>query len=268
MGKVVGLLLFLTVVGVSGFYLIKTYLPNLAPPSKNIKLYLPLNSDTPSPLKIVNDYKMDLYADLKGELPVSLAIGPDDVLYVALSNTNKIIAFPNKNQFTVLDDVKKIKSMTIYNGYIYLIEDKVVSRYLLDTRVYKGSSMEILLDFTSDTNFDPSDLAIKEDKLYLTDGVRIFSTGLDNLSLIEEYTYTNTVFMSKDGGDNLFTIKDNKIIKHPTFAGNITNEIHFVSGFTQDNGDKLGNIVDLTIDPYGNIYVGDNQTALIYIISK
>jgi glucose/arabinose dehydrogenase len=44
--------------------------------------------------------------------------------------------------------------------------------------------------------------------------------------------------------------------------------INFVTGFTQGSGEVLGRPIDLIFDKTGKLFISDDKTGLIYVLSK
>ena len=104
MKRVIGLLLVLAALGGIGFYVLKKYLPNLVPPSKNIKQYLPLNSDTQSPFTLPTTKTLSVYFDLKGEMPRVLAFDNKGILFTSTFIKNYLSHFSPNFLFISGDD--------------------------------------------------------------------------------------------------------------------------------------------------------------------
>ena len=138
-----------------GFFVLKRYLPNLVPPSKDIKQYLPLNADTPyAPILINTGYKMDVFADLKGEMPKNILIDDNDNLLVLLTNTGKVISLSDSNkdlkadtQATILSNLLRPVSISLSNGYLYVLDINKIVKYLYDPMSLTASSPEVVYRF-------------------------------------------------------------------------------------------------------------------------
>ena len=97
MRRFITILLILGILGGLAFFVLKDYLPNLTPPSKNIKQYLPLNENTPSPVQIMSGYTLNLFYDLKYEKPKTLLIDENEDLLVELKS-GKIIKLSDEDE--------------------------------------------------------------------------------------------------------------------------------------------------------------------------
>lgn len=248
--------------------MLKNYLPDLVPPSKNIKQYLPLSADTPSPLKIANGLKMDMYFDLRSDLPNMLSFDEKGVLFATISNLGKIIAFSGSAKVDVIKGISNPKGLTFNGSNLFVIENYTIVKYLYDSETFNLTGKEIVVDFSKEKKYSPQDIRVVDNKVYLTDGARVMSVSLDGTNLVSEDPSKNSVFLERDSAGNLYKVDNNRVTKFDTFAGEINGREDVVSGFTQDSGEILGKVKDLVVDKAGNIYVSDNQTGMIYIISK
>lgn len=266
--KLVGLLIFLLTLGAGGYYIMRTYFPNLVPPSKNVKIYLPLNSDTPSPLKIASGFRMNVILDLKGELPSNISLDDNGTIFVNVLNTGKILAFPFNQRREVFNEIRWAKDLYFSGSELYTIEGKKVFKYAYDKNTYSISNKETLADFSKNKDFKPLKLKYFENKIYVTNNKSVFSIIPSTGEVSSELGEKILLFLTADSGGNLYEIKDNKLFKHKTFAGVISETSNFVSGFTQDNKEILGVLSDVEVDNSENIYLADKKSGLIYIISK
>ena len=159
MRKSIGFLLFIGIVGGLAFYMLKRYASDLVPPSKNIKQYLPLNSETLSPMEIFSDYKMDLFADLKNQKPKVLAFDKNGTLYASITKQAKILAIHDNdhnlksdNHTVILSGLDNPFGLAFDNNYLYVAESSLISRYAYDYQNFKATSKKILIDFSKNGN--------------------------------------------------------------------------------------------------------------------
>lgn len=380
MKRLIGILIFFVIIGGLGFYVIKKYLPNLVPPSKNIKQYLPLSGDTPSPIKVPQGGKLDTFYDLKGEMPRALAFDESGNLFVSLTSSGKVAAIIDENKdlradkkIDILKGLNKPHGIAFDSGYIYVAESNGVSRYFYNASDKTATGKELLLSLPSGGRHFTRTIRIYKDKLYTSvgsscdvcvennesrasiivtnlDGTdkKIVATGLrntvffdfddqgriwgtemgrdllgdnlppDEINKIDStkfgvdygwpYCYGNKVKDLKfsddsskacfdtvapvfelpahsaplgirfDGSGNLIvalhgswnssTKVGYKLVKLNMFAGEVSGIEDYLSGFLALNGDVLGRPVDLLFDKNHNLFISDDKTGLIYILSE
>ena len=295
MKRLVGFLLFLIIIGGGAFYILKNYYPYLILPSKNIKLYLPLNDKTFSPIKIPSSYNLSLFADLKGELPRVLAFDSNGTLFASITSAGRVVALPDYDgnlkmdeRIEVLKGLKKPHGL-IFNGqYLYVTESNKVSRYQYDPYSFEVGTKENIIEFPDDGGNLPRTLKIKDNKLYISDpfNSQILESNLDgtDLKVFEKvqskssfFTFDetgkiisldSTLGLTYDGDGNLLVSTDNKILRFVMFAGSVQNMTNFVTGFIQGSGEVLGRPTDLIFDKNGKLFISDDKTGLIYALSK
>lgn len=242
-------LIVLAIVGATGFYVLKTYFPNLAPPSKDIKQYLPLNESTNSPIKVPSGTKLDVFTDLRGELPNALAIDERGTLFASLTNVGKVVALPdfdgNKKadrKLEILTGLTDPQKIAFDDKYLYVSEGALVSRYEYDQNTFTIGPKEPLSRIE-----------------------------VSNIDMLRPNTLTQSykpLGETVDNNGNLFISKDYKVIKLSVFAGSVTNEEEYISGFVLGANEVLGRPTGLVFDSANNLFIADDESGLIYVLTR
>ncbi len=153
--KIFGLLFVLFVIGGLAFYVLKNYFPEIIPPSKDIKQYLPLDENTLSPIKIENGYILKLFYNLKNNKPLALSFGSNGDLLVHLKS-GKVISLSDKNMDMIADSESDSDEVIVLDngltvndtsGNSYSIEENKLVKY----KTFAGSISDkttILSGFT------------------------------------------------------------------------------------------------------------------------
>ena len=177
MKRVIGLLLVLAALGGIGFYVLKKYLPNLVPPSKNIKQYLPLNSDTQSPFTLPTTKTLSVYFDLKGEMPRVLAFDNKGILFTSLTSSGKVVALIDENgdlvadrKIEVLRDLNRPHGLVFDDRYLYVAESNRVVRYNYDSDTNAATAGKILFNLPNGGRHFTRTIKIINSKLYTSVG--------------------------------------------------------------------------------------------------
>lgn len=377
------LFLILFVVGsIFGIYfVVKNYFPSLVsnfiPVNKEVKQFFPLNNETPSPFKIPSDYRMDVYADLKNDLPRVIEFDDSGNMLVSLTSKGKVAVLTDRDldlrsesKTDILVGLNKPHGLAINGNYLYVAESNGVSRYLYNSKDLTVGDKEILFSLPDGGRHFTRTIRIHDNKLYTSvgsscdvcveennlrssilvseldgSGSRVFAKGLrntvffdfdsqgkmwgadmgrdmlgdnlppDEINIIEDgkdygwpYCYGSQVkdtkfnsdksvtceateppvyelpahsaplgFMFDDFG-NLFVALHGswnskvpvgyKVVKLSTFAGGVSGIQDFITGFIQGDSKVLGRPAGLAQDKKGNIYVSDDKTGLIYVLTK
>lgn len=377
------LFLILFVVGsIFGIYfVVKNYFPSLVsnfiPVNKEVKQFFPLNNETPSPFKIPSDYRMDVYADLKNDLPRVIEFDDSGNMLVSLTSKGKVAVLTDRDldlrsesKTDILVGLNKPHGLAINGNYLYVAESNGVSRYLYNSKDLTVGDKEILFSLPDGGRHFTRTIRIHDNKLYTSvgsscdvcveennlrssilvseldgSGSRVFAKGLrntvffdfdsqrkmwgadmgrdmlgdnlppDEINIIEDgkdygwpYCYGSQVkdtkfnsdksvtceateppvyelpahsaplgFMFDDFG-NLFVALHGswnskvpvgyKVVKLSTFAGGVSGIQDFITGFIQGDDKVLGRPAGLVQDKKGNIYVSDDKTGLIYVLTK
>lgn len=292
MSKLISLLLFIGIIGSLGFYILKNYAPDLIPPSKNIKQYLPLNSETLSPLKIPSGYKMDLFADLRNQRAKVFAIDSKGTLYASITSFGKVIAvtdydgnLKSEGNVEIISGLSKPFGLAFNGNYLYLAESGSISRYLYNDQDLSVISKELLIQFPKNEHDTTRNIHILDDKLYFTNGNFLMSSNLDGSdiktleNLPTEINYfavgeEENIWKSGyygiilDRDNNLLNILPGKIVKLSVYANGISGQEDFISGFIRGDNEELGKPVDLILDSNNNLFIADDKTGLIYVLIK
>ena len=177
MKRIIGVLLFLTLITSLGYYVLKNYFPNLIPPSKDIKQYLPLNVDTPSPLTVPGSYKFDTFFDLKGELPRVLTFDENGTLFASLTSSGKVVAIVDENfdlrvdkKIDVLTGLNKPHGIAFKDGYLYVAETDGVSKYPYNYKNFSVGTKQKLFDLPGGGRHFTRTIGISNNKLYTSVG--------------------------------------------------------------------------------------------------
>lgn len=177
MRKAIGFIVFLFVIGVGGYFVLQKYFPNLAPPSKDIKQFLPATVETNTPLKMPNGYTFDVFADLRGEQPSVLTFDPRGTLFASLTNVGIVAALPDFD--TNLKPDKKVDLITglnkpfgieFYKGYLYIAETNKVSRYKYNSSSMTVGSKELLFDLPGGGKNPNKNIRIHDERIYISVG--------------------------------------------------------------------------------------------------
>lgn len=280
MWRIVSGLIFLTIVGVTGFYVLKNYFPNLAPPSKDIKQYLPLNEHTGSPINVPDGTRMDIFIDLRGELPRGLAVDQRGTVFASLTNVGKIVALQDfdknnkpEKKIEVIKGLKKPESILFYGQHLYVVEANKVSRFEYDKNTFGIGSKEVLFDIPAAPQDTVRHLEIEDDKLYISDGSSIINSNIDGSgfnvvtdnSLVSDY---KPLGQTVDHNGNILISTNYQVIKLRTFAGSVAGEEEYLSGFIQGTNEILGRPTGLVFNNEGNLFVADDKSGLIYVLTK
>lgn len=187
MKRTLGFFAFILLLGSFSYYIFKKELlfsisprgivSRIIPPSKDVKQFLPQTSENTTPFVIPNGYSMDVFADLKGNLPRVLTFDPSGVLVVSTPNTGKIFALldTDSNKKTdqlveVLSGLNKPHGIVFDNGYLYVAETNAVSRYVYDPGSYTASGRELLFNLPGGGRHSTRTIKINNSKLYTSVG--------------------------------------------------------------------------------------------------
>lgn len=116
-------------------------------------------------------------------------------------------------------------------------------------------------DKIRDSKFKPG-----EEELYCLETESPKFNFLTDSVLLGLVSIDSGLFSSSDQG-NLLVAVDYKLVKLSVFAGHVSGSKDFISGFLQGQ-EILGRPTDLIFDENRNLYVSDNKTGLIYIITR
>lgn len=363
------------------YFVVKNYfsslVSNFIPVNKEVKQFFPLSNDTPSPFKIPAGYKMDIYADLKNDLPRVIEFDDRGNMVVSITSKGKIVALTDRDfdlkvedKIDLLTNLNKPHGIALDGNYIYVAESDGVSRYLYNSNKLTVGDKELLFTLPSGGRHFTRTIKIHDGKLYTSVGsscdvcleentfrssilvselnggnLRVFAKGLrntvffdfdsqgkmwgadmgrdmlgdnlppDEINIIEDgkdygwpYCYgsqvKDTIFNSDkninceltespvyelpahsaplgfmfDGSGNLLVALHGswnskvpvgyKVVKLSTFAGGVTGMQDFITGFIQGSNNILGRPVGLVEDKKGNVYISDDKTGLIYVLTK
>ncbi len=76
------------------------------------------------------------------------------------------------------------------------------------------------------------------------------------------------LFVAYRGSWNRTVPTGYKIVRMNVSGNSIIGEEDFITGWLASNGDKLGRPVDVIFGPAGELYISDDKTGIIYIVSK
>lgn len=376
------LVIFLFIAFIAGlFYVVKKYFPNIVsnviPVNKEVKQYLPLNSETISPFKLPVGYRLDIFADLKNDLPRVMVFDEYNNMIVSLTSKGKVIVLTDSDhdlksdlRTDLLSGLNKPHGIAVNGNYLYVAESDGVSRYRYDSKNLTASERELLFSLPNGGRHFTRTIKIKDDKLYVSVGsscdacieenvfrssilvsntngtdLRVFAKGLrntvffdfdptgkmwgadmgrdmlgdnlppDEINIIEEgkdygwpYCYgdkikdikfssdpnincentespvyelpahsaplgfvfdkVGNVFLALHGSWNSTVPVGYKVIKVTTFAGGVSGTEDIVSGFSQGKKEVLGRPAGLVLDNDQRLYISDDKTGLIYLLSK
>lgn len=226
MNKLIAFLIVLLSLGGLGFYLIKTNLiPNVIPPSKDIKQYLPANNSLPSPIHLYSGRGMDVFADLKGGLPRVLTFDENGVLFASLTSNGKVVALPDSDSdlktdrvVEVLKGLNRPHGIEFNDGYLYVAETDGVSRYRYDPSNLNVGPEEKLFSLPTGGRHFSRTIRIRDNKLYTSVGsscdsckeddqfrASMLVSNLDGSDLkVFASGLRNTVFFDFDASGNIW----------------------------------------------------------------
>lgn len=225
MKKIIGVILFISILVGFSFYAYKNFLPKITPPSKDVKQYLPANTGSASPIKVPQGLKIDVFADLGSEMPRVLAFDENGALFVTATFAGKIYAFKDENR-----DLKPDQKLEIVNGlnkphgivfdgdFVYVAETDKVSRFSYDPDAFSFSNKQILFDLPSGGRHFTRTIKIYNNRLYTSVGsscdvcresnpyrAAILSSNLDGSDLkVFASGLRNTVFFDFDKNGNIW----------------------------------------------------------------
>lgn len=238
--KAIGFIVFLLAIGIGGYFILQKYFPNLVPPSKDIKQYLPANNNTDTPLKIPSGYTLDVYVDLKGERPSALSFDSRGTLFAVLTSTGKVVAFPDfdknlkpERRVEIINGLNKPLGIEFKDAYLYIAETDKVSRYNYDSATMTVSNKKILFNLPSGGKNPTRFIKIFNDNLYV-------SVGSSCDACVEKNEFNAALLSSKLDGTDL-----------KVFAKGLRNTMFF-------DIDKTGKIWGGDIGRNG---LGENQPA-------
>lgn len=187
MKRLAGYLVLFIVLGIATFWIAQKYLfirvgvknltSKLVPPSKDIKQYLPQNSENSTQLTIPDGYSMAVFADLKDGMPRVLAFDDAGNLLASLTGQNKVVAvldedddFKSDSQKDVLTGLNKPHGLAFWGGYLYVAETDGVSRYAYDPSTQTATGEEKLFSLPSGGRHFTRTIKIHDNKLYTSVG--------------------------------------------------------------------------------------------------
>lgn len=164
-----------------GYFVVSNYYPflfsNLMPVSKRIKQYFPLSSETISPFRIPKDYKMDIFSDLKTDLPNVIIFDVGGNLIASLTTKGKIVVITDDNKdfkadrtTVLLSGLNRPYGIALYGNYLYVAESNGVSRYIYDSRNSLVGGKELLFSLPNGGKNYTRTIKINNDKLFTTVG--------------------------------------------------------------------------------------------------
>lgn len=362
------------------FFVVKNRFPflitSVMPVSKEAKRHLPASNQTLSPFKVPVGKKLDIFADLKNELPRVMIFDDSDNMIVSLTSKGKVVALKDDDSdlkvdsvTTLLSGLNKPHGIETDNNYLYVAQSDKVSRYLYNSNNFNLGQEEILFNLPDGGRHFTRTIKIYNDKLYTSVGsscdvcvesnpyrasilvsnldgsdLKVFASGLRNtvffdfdsngkmwgadmgrdnlgdnlppeeINIIEEgknygwpYCYSDKVKDLKFNSDPSITceettspafevdahsaplgfIFDNqgniylalhgswnstvpvgyKVVKLTTFAGGVSGVSDYITGFISDSGAVLGRPSGLVFDSQNNLYIADDKSGLIYVLS-
>lgn len=211
------------IVGV--YFVVKVYFPSLAtsiiPVNKEIKQYFPLNNETLSPFKISSGYKLDVFADLKNDLPRVMEFDDNGNLVVSLTKNGKVIVLSDTDydlksdkKIELLLGLDRPHGIAFYGNYLYVAESGGVSRYLYNSKEPKVGEKEFLFELPAGGRHFTRTIKIKDDKLYTSVGSSCDVCAEDNLFrasiLVSNLDGTNLKIFAKGLRNTVFFDFDNQ----------------------------------------------------------
>jgi glucose/arabinose dehydrogenase len=191
------------------YFAVKTYFPflvsNFIPVNKEVKQFLPLNSETQtlSPFKIQDGYRMDVFADLRNDLPRVLAFDDNGNLIVSLTSKGKIAVLADKDldlksesKVDLITGLNRPHGIALDGNYLYVAETDGVSRYLYNSREMLIGEKELLFSLPAGGRHYTRTIVINDNKLYT-------SVGSSCDVCVEENPFRASILVSDLDGKNL-----------------------------------------------------------------
>lgn len=191
------------------YFAVKTYFPflisNFIPVNKEVKQFLPLNSETQtlSPFKILDGYRMDIFADLKNDLPRVIIFDDSGNMIVSLTSKGKIavlidsdLDLKSESKRDLLTGLNKPHGIAVNGNYLYVAETDGVSRYLYNSNELIVGEKELLFSLPAGGRHFTRTIMIHDNKLYT-------SVGSSCDSCIEENQFRASILVSELDGSNL-----------------------------------------------------------------
>jgi len=239
------LILSLALVGFA-YYIVTNYLfydinfhifnPAIKLPGKNIKEYLPQTEGVVGPIHVSSDFKLDIFADLGGNLPRAMTIDSGGNLLVTSTKKGKVFVLPDQDMNGMADEkielvsgLNKPHGIAFNKDMLYVAETDKVVRFSYDSSGFSIGSKKVLFDLPSGGKNFTRTIRIYKNKLYT-------SVGSSCDACIEEDWRRASILVSNLDGSDL-----------KTFAKGLRNAVFF--NF-DDRGEMWG--VDVGRDGLGN----------------
>lgn len=191
------------------YFAVKTYFPflisNFIPVNKEVKQFLPLNSETQtlSPFRIPEGYRMDIFADLKNDLPRVIIFDDSGNMIVSLTSKGKIavltdndLDLKSESKRDLLTGLNKPHGIAVNGNYLYVAETDGVSRYLYNSNELMVGEKELLFSLPSGGRHFTRTIVIHDNKLYT-------SVGSSCDTCIEDNPFRASILVSELDGSNL-----------------------------------------------------------------
>ncbi|MFZ3301891.1 MAG: PQQ-dependent sugar dehydrogenase [Microgenomates group bacterium] len=189
------------------YFVVKNYFPsvvsNFIPVNKEVKQFFPLDNETPSPFKIPSDYKMDVYADLKNDLPRVIEFDDSGNMIVSLTSKGKIAVLTDRDldlrsesKTDILVGLNKPHGIALNGNYLYVAESGGVFRYLYNSRDLTVGEKELLFTLPEDGRHFTRTIRIHDNKLYT-------SVGSSCDVCVEENNFRSSILVSELDGSSL-----------------------------------------------------------------
>lgn len=188
------------------FFVVKNKFPflitNFVPVSKEVKRHLPASSQTLSPFKVPNGKKLDIFADLKNELPRVMIFDDSNNMIVSLTSKGKVVVLKDSNndlksdsETLLLAGLNKPHGLSFNNGYLYVAQSNKVSRYTYNSDNLQIGVEEILFNLPDGGRHFTRTIKIYDGKLYT-------SVGSSCDVCVESNPFRATILVSNlDGSD-------------------------------------------------------------------
>ena len=169
---------------------------------KNIKEYLPQTEGVFGPIHVSGDFKLDVFADLDGNLPRVMAVDSDGNLLVTSTKKGKVFVLPDQDldgkadkKIELISGLNKPHGIVFYKNMLYIAETDKVVRFSYDSNGFRVGNKEVLFDLPSGGKNPTRTIRIYKDKLYTSVGSSC------NVCIEEDWRRASILVSNLDGSD-------------------------------------------------------------------
>lgn len=228
---IVGLLVFLSFVGFFVWRNFKGTLPAILPPKEDISQIIerakPGENNTVLPLKIPDGFSISIYAK---NLPSArdLTFTPNGDILVSETSEGKVVVVTNNQNKIVLSGLERPHGITFNGNKLYVAETNGVYTYDYDSLTNTASNKRKIVELPSNGFHFTRSILIRNDRIYISTGsdcnvciegdqrkatissanldgsdFKSYATGLRNSVFLTLNPYTNDIWATEMGRDNL-----------------------------------------------------------------